>query len=63
MNTYAGVEGEVGERAVAQQASLVRRHAVTDLVADLRRRALERAEAVQLRDGCRVLNPIEQLFG
>ena len=62
-DTYASIEREIAERTVAQQARLVIRHAVADLLVDLGCRALERVKAVQVGDFGRVLDPGEELFG
>lgn len=63
MTTHAGIKRKIRERAMRQQPRLVLRHAVADLEPriDLRRRALERVERVELRGGHGVARPVEQL--
>jgi hypothetical protein len=58
----AGHEGEVGEAAVLEETLLLVRHAVADVVLDVRGRALEAVEVVEVGDLRRALHPLEQLL-
>lgn len=60
--TYACVEGELSEGAVAQQTGLVLGHSVTDLGINLRSRALERFEIVEVGATSGVLRPRQELL-
>ena len=59
----AGPEGSVGERTVLEQTVFVRGHAVANLLGDRGGAALERLEAIKLRDRNRVHDPLQQLPG
>ena len=60
--TDACVEREVWECTVAQQSGLVIGHSITDLVINLRRRAFQGLEIVQVRHASGVLRPRQELL-
>ena len=61
-STYACLEGVLVEGALALEPRLLVRHAIADVLVDRRRRALERADAVELGDRLRVAHPSQKLL-
>lgn len=60
--THACVEGKVGEGTVTQQTGFVPRDPVTDLGINLRSRAFQRIEIVEVGYTSRVLRPGQELL-